>query len=111
MIVLVHNEQTQKSLDVAKCGFDTNENEPCKVEELVPLAELAAGTAAGARGAPAGAALPSLRPWTRPRRVQAAAELARRRQRKNIARFRLYRHRSLQANTRFSVFFKIYKII
>ena len=36
MIVLVHNEQTQKSLDVAKCGFDTNENEPCKVEELVP---------------------------------------------------------------------------
>ena len=28
-----------------------------------------------------------------------------------FARFRLYRHRSLQVNTRFSVFFKIYQII
>ena len=74
MIVLVHNEQTQKSLDVAKCGFDTNENEPCKVEELVPPAELAAGTAAGARRAPAGAALPSLRPFREPRELSAEAD-------------------------------------
>ena len=29
----------------------------------------------------------------------------------NFARFRLYRHRSLQVNTRFSGFFKIYQII
>ena len=29
----------------------------------------------------------------------------------NLARFRLYRHRSLQVNTRFSTFFEIYKII
>ena len=29
----------------------------------------------------------------------------------NFARFRLYRHRSLQENTRFAVFFKIYQII
>ena len=29
----------------------------------------------------------------------------------NFARFRLYRHRSLQENTRFSAFFKIYQII
>ena len=31
--------------------------------------------------------------------------------RQNVARFRLYRHRSLQVNTRFSAFFKIYQII
>ena len=31
--------------------------------------------------------------------------------RQNVARFRLYRHRSLQANTRFSAFFKIYQTI
>ena len=31
--------------------------------------------------------------------------------RQNVARFRLYRHRSLQLNTRFSAFFEIYKII
>ena len=31
--------------------------------------------------------------------------------RQNVARFRLYRHRSLQENTRFSAFFKIYQII
>ena len=30
--------------------------------------------------------------------------------RQNVARFRLYRHRSLQLNTRFSAFFQIYKI-
>ena len=30
---------------------------------------------------------------------------------KNVARFRLYRHRSLQVNTRFAAFFKIYQII
>ena len=29
----------------------------------------------------------------------------------NVARFRLYRHRSSQVNTRFSGFFKIYQII
>ena len=29
----------------------------------------------------------------------------------NFARFRLYRHRSLQENTRFAAFFKIYQII
>ena len=31
--------------------------------------------------------------------------------RQNVARFRLYRHRFLQVNTRFAAFFKIYKII
>ena len=31
--------------------------------------------------------------------------------RHNVARFRLYRHRSLQVNMRFSWFFEIYKII
>ena len=31
--------------------------------------------------------------------------------RQDFARFRLYRHRSLQANTRFAAFFKIYQII
>ena len=31
--------------------------------------------------------------------------------RQNVARFRLYRHRSLQLNTRFAAFFKIYQII
>ena len=31
--------------------------------------------------------------------------------RQNVARFRLYRHRFLQVNTRFSGFFKIYQII
>ena len=31
--------------------------------------------------------------------------------RQTVARFRLYRHRSLQENTRFSAFFEIYKII
>ena len=31
--------------------------------------------------------------------------------RKNVARFRLYRHRFLQVNTRFSAFFEIYKSI
>ena len=31
--------------------------------------------------------------------------------RQNFARFRLYRRRSLQANTRFAAFFKIYQII
>ena len=30
--------------------------------------------------------------------------------RQNFARFRLYRRRSLQENTRFAAFFKIYKI-
>jgi len=29
----------------------------------------------------------------------------------NVARFRLYRHRFLQVNTRFAAFFKIYQII
>ena len=33
------------------------------------------------------------------------------RQKFNVARFRLYRHRSLQLNTRFAAFFKIYQII
>ena len=31
--------------------------------------------------------------------------------RQNVVRFRLYRHRFLQENTRFAVFFKIYQII
>ena len=31
--------------------------------------------------------------------------------RQNVARFRLYRHRFLQENTRFAAFFKIYKIM
>ena len=31
--------------------------------------------------------------------------------RQNVARFRLYRHRFFQENTRFSAFFKIYQII
>ena len=31
--------------------------------------------------------------------------------RQNVARFRLYRHRFLQENTRFAAFFKIYQII
>ena len=31
--------------------------------------------------------------------------------RQNVARFRLYRHRSLQVNTRFAAFFKIYQTI
>ena len=31
--------------------------------------------------------------------------------RQNVARFRLYRHQSLQVNTRSSAFFKIYQII
>jgi hypothetical protein len=30
--------------------------------------------------------------------------------RQNVARFRLYRHRFLQANTRFAAFFKVYQI-
>ena len=31
--------------------------------------------------------------------------------RQNVARFRLYRHRFLQENTRFAAFFKIYQIL
>ena len=31
--------------------------------------------------------------------------------RQNVARFRLYRHRFLHVNTRFTTFFKIYQII
>ena len=31
--------------------------------------------------------------------------------RQNVARFRLYRHRFLQENTRFAAFFKVYQIL
>ena len=52
--------------------------------------------------------------WLRGARVgpggsEGARRLAKFRQ--NVARFRLYRHRFLQENTRFAAFFKIYKII
>ena len=51
----------------------------------------------------------STTPARRPRRAAPGQFLANFRQ--NVARFRLYRHRSLQANTRFAAFLKIYKII
>ena len=51
------------------------------------------------------------------RRAQQPARLPRRADsassakfRQNVARFRLYRRRSLQLNTRFAAFFKIYQI-
>ena len=72
---------------------------------------------------PRPAAEPALRrgarPGPRPARATASAPAASRRARErrlakfrqNVARFRLYRQRSLQANTRFSAFFKIYQTI
>ena len=56
----------------------------------------------GRRSRRCAACFQALRRWTR--RVVANFW-------QNFARFRLYRHRSLQENTRFSAFFKIYQII
>ena len=61
---------------------------------------------AGPTRRPSAPGMASLRPRTGRRHDGRSAK-----SRQNVARFRLYRHRSLQANTRFAAFFKIYQII
>ena len=81
---------------LAKIGVDTAENEPPEVWGKIQF-------------------IIHLPP--RPRRVSSAIQADGRRHdgrsakfRQNVARFRLYRHRFLQENTRFAAFFKIYQI-
>ena len=90
---------------LAKIGADTAENERYLAENLPKIGNYPAvvpvTTSKGA--GPAGAGLEAGRP------VGSCQFLAQFRQ--NFARFRLYRRRSLQVNTRFAASFKIYQII
>ena len=91
---------------LAKFRFDTAENEPAKnlqnlarILNFANLLLLGSGAHAAAQvllrivGPELGSCQFSAKFW------------------QNVARFRLYRHRFLQENTRFAAFFKIYQII
>ena len=108
---------------LAKIRFDTAENEPAKnlqkiSKKILTIANFAnfafcLGDLAGVLGRHDHAVEvreDPLRPVPRladgPDRVVHFAKF-----RQNVARFRLYRHRFLQENTRFAAFFKIYQII
>ena len=103
---------------LAKFLFDTAENEPAQnLKDFANFPNFAnPNLGVGAEGAPV--RLPELRA---PRGGAGAGrgDLGPERGaapvfgkfRHNVARFRLYRHRFLQENTRFAAFFKIYQII
>ena len=106
---------------LAKIGFDTAENEPSKVCALSENIQKCTDTSSSWPGHREKNTRPARLPG-RDRdvgcRSARASGVGRDRRhdgrsakfRQNVARFRLYRHRSLQVNTRFSAFFKIYQI-
>ena len=109
---------------LAKFRFDTAENEPVKnlqkkIQNFAkfanfadpnPLTPLSRRTGGGAtRWTPRAAASRRTSRRAAPRGPPPSSELAKFRQ--NVARFRLYRHRFLQENTRFAASFKIYQIL
>ena len=105
---------------LAKIRFDTAENEPAKICKILPNFKIATfanfaileehrARAGRLRGCPRDAAgrgaLPRRGRHRRRQRASVGKISA------NFARFRLYRRRSLQVNTRFAAFFKIYQIL
>ena len=87
----------QNTYFLAKIGADTAENE----QHFAEICQKLAITLESSRTRRAsGPDLPHL-----------LGPKARTKFRQNVARFRLYRHRFLQGNTRFSAFFIIYQII
>ena len=119
---------------LAKFRFDTAENEPAKNLQNFKFANFPNFANPNpnqvlARPAAVAAAVPAAVPAYRARREYdpfadepeddmpyLAAKIRRHdgrsaKFRQNVARFRLYRHRFLQENTRFAAFFKIYQII
>ena len=104
---------------LAKIGADTAENEQ-HFAEILPTNAIRAGDVAvdavlrrSQLEQPRGRSLGALR--AAPELLRGVGSADGRRHdgrsakfRQNVARFRLYRHRSLQLNTRFAAFFKIY---
>ena len=116
---------------LAKFGFDTAENEPARnfqillifpiLLTLAPNILLQGPRRGGCRalesvGGPGQTRRPARRDagTVETRKAPYGGDVRERRLakfRQNVARFRLYRHRFLQENTRFAAFFKIYQII
>ena len=110
---------------LAKFRFDTAENEPAKDLQLIArFANFAPATLARCDAAQAAMRttqmLPSIAKGQGPHLLLGAPYPSRadypilqilEKCRQDLARFRLYRHRSLQVNTRFEAFFKIDQII
>ena len=84
----------QNAYLLAKIGADTAENEQDFAEILPKIGNYPTGRYPTSPASP------------RHGRERRVAKF-----RQNVARFRLYRHRFLQENTRFAAFFKIYQIL
>ena len=104
---------------LAKFGIDTAENEPCPVCPTPRCHAAASSRVPLSGGFSPPSAAPPLPPPEQPPPdpARAGRRIGRRHDgrsakfRQNVARFRLYRHRFLQENTRFAAFFKVYQII
>ena len=99
---------------LAKFRFDTAENEPAKtLQQTCQLLRLLPPLTPVSRACRCVSGLSGARTSARRQSAKASSSFPTRQFtanfQENVARFQLYRHRSLQANTRFSAFFKIYK--
>ena len=91
---------------LAKIGADTAENERNVVANLPKICNYPTGPPGALADRGGGGRARTHLSLTEDQKDQFLAKF-----RQNVARFRLYRHRFLQANTRFAAFFRVNQII